>query len=112
MSNYTIHENGVTRPMTDAEKAQWDSDASAYNANRKNRKLALIKKLRLRKLKETDWMANSDVTMPSYIKTWRQSLRDLPQNNTTEAEYDTLLEKQGTFPNITYKHSIWTQPTE
>ena len=32
------------------------------------------------KLNETDWMANSDVTMPDYIKTWRQSLRDIPMN--------------------------------
>ena len=38
-------------------------------------------------------MANSDVTMPDYIKTWRQTLRDLPQNNTTESQYDTLLER-------------------
>ena len=50
MSNYTIHENGVTRAMTQAEKTQWDADASAYNADKVNRKLALIKKLRLRKL--------------------------------------------------------------
>ena len=49
MSNYTIHENGVTRPMTDAEKSQWDSDATAYNADSKNRKLAKIKKYRIRK---------------------------------------------------------------
>jgi len=69
MSNYTIHENGVTRPMTDAEKTQWDSDATVYNANRKNRKLALIKKFRLKRLIETNYLANSDVTMPDNIKT-------------------------------------------
>ena len=57
-------------------------------------------------------MANSDYTMPSYIKTWRQSLRDIPANFTSESDYDSLLEVEGTFPNTKLKHTIWTQPTE
>ena len=47
--------------------------------------------------------------MPDYIKTWSQVLRDLPQNNTTESQYDTLLTKD-TDGNLT--NSVWTQPTE
>ena len=31
-------------------------------------------------LAESDWMANSDVTMTDAWKTYRQSLRDLPAN--------------------------------
>ena len=31
-------------------------------------------------LKQTDWMANSDVTMSDAWKTYRQALRDLPAN--------------------------------
>ena len=31
-------------------------------------------------LAETDWMANSDVTMSDAWKTYRQALRDLPAN--------------------------------
>jgi len=53
-------------------------------------------------------MALGDYTMPDYIKTWRQSLRDIPTNYTTESKYDELLEKE----NGVLKHSIWTQPTE
>ena len=41
-----------------------------------------IKRIRLENLQVTDWMANSDYTMPSYIKTWSQSLRDIPTNHT------------------------------
>ena len=48
--------------------------------------------------------------MPDNIKTWRQSLRDIPQDFTTEAEYDTLLETSGEFPNIVLKHGIWSKP--
>jgi hypothetical protein len=55
-------------------------------------------------------MANSDYTMSDNIKTWRQSLRDIPQDYITEAEYDTLLETSGEFPNIVLKHEIWSKP--
>ena len=55
----------------------------------KARKLdTLIKEIRLQKLIETDYLANSDVTMPDNVKTWRQTLRDLPANHTDEAAYD------------------------
>ena len=54
-------------------------------------KLNYIKEIRLQKLIETDYLANSDVTMPDNIKTWRQSLRDIPTNHTDEDAYDLLL---------------------
>ena len=73
------------------------------------RKLGYIKDLRNQKLQETDYMANSDVTMPDYIKTWRQTLRDLPQNNTTESQYDALLAKDG---DGKLTNSVWKQPKE
>ena len=58
-------------------------------------------------LQETDWMANSDVTMPSYIKTWRQSLRDIPADYDS-SKYDELLARDD---KGIYTHSIWTIPS-
>ena len=84
----------------EAERKEWN-DASA------TRKLAQIKQIRLQKLQETDYLANSDVTMPDNIKTWRQSLRDLPQNNTTETQYDALLARDDDG-NLT--NAIWSKP--
>ena len=55
----------------------------------------------------TDWMASSDVTMPDSIKTWRQQLRDLPQNNTTESQYNTLLARDS---DKKLTNEIWTKP--
>ena len=90
---------------TAEEQASYDD----YNSTEKitARKLEQIKEFRLEKLIETDYLANSDVTMPNNIKTWRQSLRDIPQDYTTEDEYDLLLarDEQG---NLT--HSIWSKP--
>ena len=83
-----------------AEIADWNSKAS-------ERKLELIKQLRLDRLTQTDWYSNSDVTMPDNIKTYRQKMRDLPQDYTTEDEYDLLLarDEQGQLT-----HSVWSKP--
>ena len=97
------------REMTTSEQTEHDALMTELNNQKVSRKLERIKKMRLERLKETDYMANSDVTMPDYIKTWRQTLRDLPQNNTTESQYDTLLERNA---DGSLKNSVWAQPTE
>ncbi|MDC2975905.1 phage tail assembly chaperone [bacterium] len=101
--------NGILVDLTSDEIAEANARQKAWDDDSSNRKLKLIKDLRKDRLQATDWMANSDYTMPDYIKTWRQTLRDLPQNNTTESQYDTLLarDSDGKFTN-----SVWTQPTE
>ena len=96
--------------MTADEKTEWEERTAAWESGAKNRKLAEIRELRNNRLKETDYMANSDVTMPDYIKTWRQTLRDLPQNNTTESQYDALLARDNSTPKK-LTNSIWKQPT-
>ena len=43
--------------------------------------MADLRAERDRRLAETDWMANSDVTMSDEWKAYRQALRDLPQQS-------------------------------
>jgi hypothetical protein len=43
--------------------------------------MRLVREERNRLLAETDWMGNSDVTMSSAWKKYRQDLRDLPANS-------------------------------
>ena len=105
MTKITI--NNIVREMTAEEQAKHDAIQQAYIDDGANRKLAEIRKIRLQKLQETDYLAMSDNTMPDNIKTWRQSLRDLPQNNTTESEYDALLARDDDG-NLT--NSIWSKP--
>ena len=97
------------RDMTTSEQTEHDAVMTEINNQKVSKKLERIKKMRLEKLEETDYMANSDYTMPDYIKSWRQTLRDLPQNNTTESQYDTLLERNA---DGSLKNSVWAQPTE
>jgi len=101
--------NGQLRELSAEEIEVINTERKAWEDKSADRKLARIKQIRDQKLKATDWMANSDVTMPSYIQTWRQTIRDLPQNNTTESQYDTLLARDDDG-NLT--NSVWTQPTE
>ena len=58
--------------------------------------LHYLRKERNRLLQETDWMANSDVTMTDDWRTYRQALRDLPSNATPE------LDEQGNLTNVTW----------
>jgi len=96
------------RDMTTSEQAEHDTLMTEINNKKVSKKLERIKKMRLERLKETDYLALSDVTMSDAVKTWRQTLRDLPQNNTTETKYDELLARDSDG-NLT--HSVWTKPS-
>ena len=93
-------------PYTQAEKEAIVARWNAWEDTSAERKLENIRVIRLKKLKETDYLANSDMTMPDNIATWRQSLRDIPQNNTTEEQYDLLLARV----DGELTHAIWSKP--
>jgi len=99
--------NDVVRDMTAEEQAEYDARQQAYIDDGANRKLTEIKQIRLERLKETDFYALSDVTMSDAMSTYRQKMRDIPQDYTTEDEYDLLLarDEQG---NLT--HTVWSKP--
>ena len=59
-------------------KTKWDAKIAAQP-------LADLRGVRNDLLAETDWMANSDVTMSDAWKTYRQQLRDLPANTSDPA---------------------------
>jgi hypothetical protein len=105
-----ININGINREMTAEELAEYNQIQADYNATRVENKLKQIRIMRDKKLQETDYLGASDQTMSEAMKTRRQEWRDLPQNNTTEEQYDALLETQGTAPNITLTHTVWSKP--
>jgi len=59
--------------------------------------LRQLREQRTRILQESDWMANSDVTMSDAWRTYRQALRDLPANSPNAA-----LDEQGNLINVTW----------
>ena len=99
--------NNVKVQFTAEEEAERDAQEKAWNDKKGERLLAEIKQIRLQRLIDTDYLANSDVTMPDNIKTWRQSLRDIPSNHTDEDAYDLLLARDS---DGKLTHSIWSKP--
>ena len=67
-------------PFTDEEEVARDAVEAAWDAAANDRAFATLREERDRLLNETDWYANSDVTMSNDMKTYRQALRDLPAN--------------------------------
>ena len=104
---YKIYDNVVgLRDATAQETIQIDADRNA-EPSQATKKLAEIKEIRLKKLKETDYLALSDTTLSVAMSDYRQGMRDIPQDNTTEEQYDLILarDEQG---NLT--HAIWSKP--
>ena len=99
--------NGNRVEFTTQEETAQDAIEKSWDDKSGERKLVLIKEIRLQKLQETDYLSNSDVTMPDNIKTWRQSLRDIPANHTDENAYDLLLARNDAGQ---LTHSIWSKP--
>ena len=58
-----------------------DSQKAAAQTAKDERSAELTRAERNRRLAETDWMANSDVTMTDAWKTYRQALRDITKHS-------------------------------
>ncbi len=94
-----------TTTMSADEQASLHIGFESLDKKKEAYKLGLIKEIRLQKLIETDWMAMSDLTISDAWKAKRQSWRDIPQNNSTEAEYDAILERDA---NGVLTNTIWS----
>ena len=97
--------NGIIRDATAEEQAEIDARNTEWNNSSVSRKLEKIKQIRLERLVETDWWVLRG-NMSEAQTTYRQSMRDIPQDY-SEADYDDLLDRdeQG---NLT--HTVWSKP--
>ena len=74
-------EDGVELALTSEEEAARDVEEQEWADEVPVREMEDIRSHRNRLLTETDWMANSDVTMSDAWKTYRQELRYIPASN-------------------------------
>lgn len=103
---YKILEPSGLRNATTEEQAEYDARQQAYIDDKPNRQLSQIREIRNQKLQETDWLVISE-KITDAEKTWRENLRKIPQDYTTENQYDTLLERNA---DGSFKHTIWEKP--
>tara|TARA_R110001592_G_scaffold252537_1_gene515284 strand:+ start:685 stop:1014 length:330 start_codon:yes stop_codon:yes gene_type:complete len=94
--------------LTAIEIAEKEAQLIVWNNGALDRALKIIREIRNNFLAETDWMANSDVTMSSAMTTYRQALRDITSGLDTVAKIETKLELDS---NDNYKN-FPTKPSE
>ena len=80
--------NGVRSECTAEEVAELDAMKADWDSKAFDRAIAGLRFKRNRLLAETDWMANSDVTISDDWKTYRQALRDLTSGLDTVAKVE------------------------
>ena len=109
MTTYTWQDVGdnPNRKLSQAEKEAKAAEWNAWEAKSAERKLEEIKDIRLSKLKETDYLALSDTTLSVAMSNYRQGLRDIPQDNTTEEQYDLILARD---EDKKLTSEIWSKP--
>ena len=98
--------NGNEQCLSETDALERATERKNWNDNKSERQITKIRQLRNQKLNETDYLATSDNTMSDEMKTYRQNLRNIPQDY-SEADYDDLLarDEQG---NLT--HTVWSKP--
>jgi len=85
MARFKVVDN-VRIQLTDAEEAELDAQAVAYEAGAFDREIAGLREKRTYLLTKTDWHGLSDITMSAAMTQYRQELRDLPAGLTTVDE--------------------------
>jgi len=83
--------DGVLVDLTVEEENTRNQEIAEWNAGALDRALNILRIKRNNLLVETDWMANSDVTMSSEMQTYRQELRDLTNGLTTVADVEAVV---------------------
>ena len=96
--------NGVKIDLTAEEITALENRDTQWNNGALDRALTELRQIRNNLLKETDWYANSDLTMSSDMTTNRQALRDLTNGLDTIAKVETKLEiEDGKYKNFPTK---------
>jgi hypothetical protein len=76
--------NGKRLAFTTEEETARDAEEKAWSDDATTRRMAKLRSERNNLLVETDWMANSDVTMSNAWKKYRQDLRDITTQTPTD----------------------------
>jgi hypothetical protein len=85
--------DGIEIEMTDAEIASRQAEEKQNLEGTLVQRMAKLRNKRNNLLAETDWMANSDVTMSNDWKTYRQALRDITKTEPVDMALSNI-----TFP--------------
>ena len=83
--------DGVLVDCTEEEISTRQTEEQEWNNNAFNRALENLRFERNLLLAETDYLANSDLTMSDAMRTYRQQLRDITNGLTTVEEVNAVV---------------------
>tara|TARA_R100000789_G_scaffold85146_1_gene80959 strand:- start:83 stop:475 length:393 start_codon:yes stop_codon:yes gene_type:complete len=105
--------NNILQPVSKDEAKQIAVDRKIWEDSYDERTLQEIRKIRDNILNKTDWKiikaSEQGEELSEEFKTWRQNLRNVPQDYKV-SDYDKLLEVDKKTNKL--KHSIWQEPKE
>ena len=82
--------NGERIQFTAEEEKARDLEEQAWADGAPARRMASLREQRNTLLVETDWMGNSDVTMSTAWKNYRQALRDITKTTPADDELSNI----------------------
>ena len=82
--------NGERIQFTAEEEKARDLEEQAWADGAPARRMASLREQRNNLLIETDWMGNSDVTMSTAWKNYRQALRDITKTTPADDELSNI----------------------
>lgn len=89
--SYILEESEGLQILT---RQEWDAEISAFDSCRTQERYDILREIRDKILELTDWMVIKDLEQNRSIsiefKTWRQSLRDLPNSQIFPTGFPTL----------------------
>jgi len=94
--------DGVRYNLTAEEESIRDAEEKAWSDKAFDRAIARLREKRNKLLAETDWMANSDITMSEAMTTYRQELRDITNDLTTVDQVNEKLTIDNNIESETY----------
>ena len=83
--------NGVQIQFTTEEETARDLEEQQWREGAFDRAMAELRIKRNGLLAQTDWTANSDVSMSAEMTTYRQALRDITNGLTTVADVEAVV---------------------
>jgi hypothetical protein len=105
--------NGILQLVSKDEAKQIATKRKEREDSADERTLEQIRNIRDNLLNKTDWKiikaSEQGEELSEEFKTWRQNLRDVPQDYKV-SDYEKLLERDTTTKEL--KHSIWQEPKE
>ena len=105
--------NGVLTTLSEEEAKQIATERRGWTDGTDGRKFNQIRRVRDNFLNKTDWKVikalEQGEELSEEFKTWRQNLRDIPQDYKI-SDYETIRERDATTREL--KHSVWQEPKE